>query len=39
VATQFHKRGGPRWYWEPHVLEVKRLAEVLEAGVDLERLL
>ena len=39
VATQFHKRGGPRWYWEPHVLEVKRLAEVLGAGVDLERLL
>lgn len=32
IATRFHKRGGPRWYWAPHVLEVQRLAELLASG-------
>jgi hypothetical protein len=29
IATVFHKRGGPRWYWEPHTLEARRLAHAL----------
>jgi hypothetical protein len=36
VAGLFHKRGGPRWYWEPHVLEAQRLGELVAAGHDLE---
>jgi len=29
IATEFHKRGGPRWYWEPHIQEARRLAYAL----------
>jgi hypothetical protein len=29
VATEFHKRGGPRWYWIPHIREARRLAGAL----------
>lgn len=29
IATEFHKRGGPRWYWHPHVREARRLATAL----------
>lgn len=29
IATEFHKRGGPRWYWEPHIHEARRLAYAL----------
>jgi hypothetical protein len=37
VATQFHKRARLQWYWEPHALEVRRVAEVLASGRQLER--
>jgi hypothetical protein len=39
IATRFHKRGGPQWYWEPHAREVQRLAEVLASGPRVERLI
>jgi hypothetical protein len=29
IATEFHKRGGPRWYWIPHIREARRLASAL----------
>jgi hypothetical protein len=29
IATEFHKRGGPRWYWNPHIREARRLANAL----------
>jgi hypothetical protein len=29
IASEFHKRGGPRWYWEPHIREARRLAHAL----------
>jgi hypothetical protein len=29
IATEFHQREGPRWYWEPHIREARRLAQAL----------
>ncbi len=39
VATRFHKRGGPRCYWEPHALELQRVAEVAASERQAERLI
>jgi hypothetical protein len=38
MATRFHKRGGPRCYWEPHALELQRVAEVVASQRQVERL-
>jgi hypothetical protein len=29
IAVECHMRGGPRWSWEPHIREARRLAHVL----------
>ena len=38
IAAQFHKRGLPRSFWEPLALEVRRVADALNAGTPLEEL-